>query len=233
MVLKGEAPGRQAAGRHRRLRQPRDRDRVPARRHPREHHGGHLRADAEPGRPRARPPRGREVDAGQRRRHDDRPRRGAEGRGSGAGRAGGCDRAAPAEPEVIKKGKTEKDDEKREVASTRSAMKLIVGLGIPAREVPGHPAQRRLRGRRSAWRSGTGWRGDAAPADALVARWRPRRRAAGEAADVHEPERPRGRRAAAVLQDRPRRHAGRRRRGQSRPGAAAGAAWAPPAGTTG
>ena len=43
------------------------------------------RADAEPGPPRPRPAhRGREVEAGHRRRHDDRPRRGAEGRGAGA-----------------------------------------------------------------------------------------------------------------------------------------------------
>ena len=46
------------------------------------------RADAEPGHPRARPPhRRRQVEADQRRRHDDRPRRGAEGRGAGAAEA--------------------------------------------------------------------------------------------------------------------------------------------------
>ena len=74
---------------------------------------GHLRADAEPGRSRARPPhRGREVEAGHRARHDDRPRRRAQGRGAGGRRSQRLDPAAPAEPEVIKKGKTDKDEEK-------------------------------------------------------------------------------------------------------------------------
>ena len=45
---------------------------------------------------------------------DDRPRRAAEGRGAcGDDRSGGCGApAAPAEPEVIKKGKTDKEEEK-------------------------------------------------------------------------------------------------------------------------
>ena len=55
IVLKGEAEGRQAAGRHRRLRQPRDRNRSAAGRHPGEHRRRHQRADAAPGHPRARP----------------------------------------------------------------------------------------------------------------------------------------------------------------------------------
>ena len=53
--------------------------------------------------------RGRQVEAGHRRRHDDRPRRGAEGRGAG-GRPPRPRRPAPAEPEVIKKGKTDKEE---------------------------------------------------------------------------------------------------------------------------
>ena len=55
--------------------------------------------------------RGRQVEAGQRRRRDDRARRAAEGRGrsAGGGRRGGRGAGAAAEPEVIKKGKTDKD----------------------------------------------------------------------------------------------------------------------------
>ena len=77
------------------------------------------RADAEPGRPRARPPhRGREVEADQRCRHDDRARRRAEGRGAGRDGAAVAAPAAPAEPEVIKKGKTDKEESSRAEASS-------------------------------------------------------------------------------------------------------------------
>ncbi len=46
IVAQGRGEGRQAAGRRRRLRAPRGRDRVPAGRHPREHRGRRHRADA-------------------------------------------------------------------------------------------------------------------------------------------------------------------------------------------
>ena len=54
---------------------------------------------------------GVEVEADQRRRHDDRARRDAEGRGrsAGGGCGGGAAPGAAAEPEVIKKGKTDKE----------------------------------------------------------------------------------------------------------------------------
>ena len=71
-------------------------------------------ADAPPGRPAARPAGEPEVEGDERPGHDARPRRPAEGRGGGGDAGGGSGAAAavpgaPAEPEVIKKGKTEKE----------------------------------------------------------------------------------------------------------------------------
>ena len=58
--------------------------------------------------------RGHQVEGDERRRHDDRPRRGAARRRSaGGGRAAAAAPAAPAEPEVIKKGKTDKDEDEK------------------------------------------------------------------------------------------------------------------------
>ena len=111
----GRAEGREAAGRPARLRDPRDPGAVPADRHPREHRRGRDGADAEPVDPAARPAREPEVEAGQRARDDARARRAAEGRGVGGG-DGARRCAAPvaaAEPEVIKKGKTEEKEEEK------------------------------------------------------------------------------------------------------------------------
>ena len=62
------------------------------------------------------------------------------------------------------------------------------------RAVQRHAAQRRLRGASTSWRGARRSTFESAPAEALMARWRRaaerrRRRAAGQAADVHEPER--------------------------------------------
>ncbi len=88
-----------------------------------------------------------EVEAGDRRRHDDRARRDAEGRGGGGG--GGRQRRRPRRrrrpsPKSIKKGKDEKEEGRRRSTDRRiairnrivdrHAMKLIVGLGNPGRE---------------------------------------------------------------------------------------------------
>ena len=55
-----------------------------------------------------------QVEGDERRRHDDRPRRRAEGRrGAGGRRDAAAAPAAPAEPEVIKKGKTDKDEDEK------------------------------------------------------------------------------------------------------------------------
>ena len=118
-----------------------------------------------------------EVEAGQRPRHDARPRDHAEGRGSGgAGRSARRRRpATPAEPEVIKKGKKdededEKDDKKKdEQRQNRVAMKAIVGLGNPGREVRGHAAQHRVRGASTSWRGAAASAFESAPVDALIA----------------------------------------------------------------
>ena len=83
---------------------------------------------------------------------------------------------APAEPEVIKKGKKEEEDERR---TTRRRK--------PRRSSEGHRRAResrrevsRARGTTSGSRCSTSWRGarasqfDAAPVEALIARWRGR-----------------------------------------------------------
>ena len=159
VVVQGRAEGRQAAGRHPRVHPPRDRDRVPAGRHSRARRGRRQRADAAPGRPRPRHRDQPEVEAGQRPRHDARARDHAEGRGSrGAGRSGGRGATAtPAEPEVIKKGKKdedEKDDKKKDEEEGRQEEDAAREGDRRARQsgpaVPGHAAQRRVRGRRRA-----------------------------------------------------------------------------------
>ena len=67
-------------------------------------------------------------------------------------RAAAAAAAAAAEPEVIKKGKTDKEDEGQEEVDARpvdsgakpdTRMKLIVGLGNPGSRIPRHAAQRR------------------------------------------------------------------------------------------
>ena len=121
IVLQGRGEGRQAAGRHPRLRAPRDRDRVPAGRHPRAHRGRRDRADAEPGHPRARRHRAAEVDAGQRARHDARPRRGRRRPRPSRRPPRPTAAAAPAEPEVIKKGKAEKEGDEKARSRPESA----------------------------------------------------------------------------------------------------------------
>ena len=84
---------------------------------PRAHRRRHHRADAAPGRPRARPaPKDGKWKPIERRRHDDRPRRRAEGRRGGDADAAAAAAApgAAAEPEVIKKGKKDEDEDKPE-----------------------------------------------------------------------------------------------------------------------
>ena len=79
----------------------------------------------------------------------------------------------------------------------------------PRAKVRRHQAQRRLRRHRRAGRAAWGQLGVGAGrrVDGTMAR---RWCAAGQAADVHEPQRPRRRRAAALLQDRAAGPAGRR-----------------------
>ena len=57
----------------------------------------------------------------------------------------------PAEPEVIKKGKKEEDEEE-DIDPGKPRLKAIVGLGNPGVEVPGDAAQRRLRRWSTRWR---------------------------------------------------------------------------------
>ena len=105
---------------------------VLAGRHPRARRGGRHRAHDGPGRAHPRRRHGREVDADQRSRHDARARRRDQGASRKRRRVGGAAPAAgatPAEPEVIKKGKTDKP-EKEEGKS----LKLVVGLGNPGKE---------------------------------------------------------------------------------------------------
>ena len=145
------------------------------------------------------------MEADQRPRHDDRPRRGAEGRGRGAG--GGCGRGGGArcgraEPEVIKKGKTDKARRSSCRAEQDASEAALSASATPVASTPGRGT---TSGSTSSicWRRGTGWSGR---------RRRPRRwwRSGGwparssQAADVHEPQRAGGRRPAAVLQDRAR-----------------------------
>ena len=96
----GRAARRQAAGRHPRLRHTaRSRSKCLPARHSRAHRSGRHRADAGPGHPHPRRRDGREVEAGERARHDAGARGRAAGRGSGGGdrdgggRAGGAGRA--------------------------------------------------------------------------------------------------------------------------------------------
>ena len=56
---------------------------------------------------------GWQVEAGERSRHADRPRRGPEGRAEPVAADAAAAPTAPAEPEVIKKGKIEKADEEK------------------------------------------------------------------------------------------------------------------------
>ena len=91
--------------------------------------------------------------------------------------------ATPAEPEVIKKGKAEKEEGRgreqgrssrrsRQTAAraTLSAREADRRPRQPGAEVPRHPAQRRLRGGRRAGAARHGGAFEAAPAEALMAR---------------------------------------------------------------
>ena len=77
-----------------------------------------------------------EVEAGHRRRHDDRARRDAEGRGGcgagggGGSRAGGDDGRARSHQE----GQDRREGREEKAEEICSVMKLIVGLGNPGRE---------------------------------------------------------------------------------------------------
>ena len=137
---------------------------VPAGRHSGAHRRRRHRADAAPGRPRARPRDRREVEAGQRPRHDARPRHHAEGRGSrGAGRRRGRRPARRPSPKSSRRARRTRTRARRrttrrrttrrssdeEVAGSREADRRARQSG-PA--VPGHAPQRRLRRWSTSWR---------------------------------------------------------------------------------
>ena len=95
-----------------------------------------------------------EMEARQRPRHAARPRHpAASGRGSAARRSRGRAATTPAEPEVIKKGKTDKDEDEEPEARRRPRQ--------PGRTLPRYAAQRRLP------RSPTSWPGAIASLSSL------------------------------------------------------------------
>ena len=149
-------------------------------------------------------------------RDDARARRDAEGRGGrGAGgrRGGSAGGGGGTEPEVIKKGKTDKEGGRR----TEEVGRILHGsaerreadcrAGQSRSRVSRHAAQRRVHGRRRDRAAARADAGDGAVAGARrVRREEVRRRAAAarQAADVHEPQRRRGGGAGALLRHRAR-----------------------------
>ena len=121
-----------------------------------------------------------QVEAGQRRRHDARPRHHAEGRGGRRRRPTRRPRpAAPAEPEVIKKGKKdededEKDDKKKKYG--RADARQLSEADRRARQ--SRARSTRARGTTSGSRWSTSWRG-AASAGVRVGAGRGADRASG------------------------------------------------------
>ena len=148
--------------------------------------------------------------------------------------AGAAAAGRRAEPEVIKKGKDEKTRTRRTRRSSACgrAERLTMKLPDEARcrfrqsragSTPG-PGTTSASMWSICWPSGTASTGSGAGRGAGRAAGGAGGGAARQAADVHEPERPGGRRAAAVLQDRRRGPARRRRRSEPGAGTAAGAA---------